>query len=189
MQNLPAQPIYQATTPQPIQVVKPSSNRLIIILPIIIFLISALAGFFISKNFIPPVRPKPQGYPFTDITNLPVKFELLQNSILSNWSAHVQGKIATKSQDSFTLKPITIEYTATGSAVVKEIGSSNSLKIIYIPGKTTFKQNIAATQTEAKLTEVNFSDIPLESVVNGTIESYQPGRDQRTVIGKKFVIQ
>lgn len=170
---------------QPPQVVIPKSqydlSKLLLILPVAIFIISAVAAFYISKSFLQFKQSPPSSYPntITDPQALPIKFELLQSSVLSNWSGHVQGKIIQKTNDSFTLKPVTLEYTATGSAVIKEAaGEFNNLKVVYIAGKTTFKRGSSV---------INFPDVSLGAIVNGAVEIFK-SQDTGTAIGTDFII-
>lgn len=164
MDNLPNQ------TP-PFNTNSPAVNNLsvnsikILALVVVIFFLSSLTGFIISKTLLTE-KPSSRIYSLpTNTENLPVKLDLLQNTMMTNWSGGIDGKVIDKTEDSFTISPILKQYNPDGTREFKEASSSSNMKIIYINGKTVLK-------TSSPSATLNFSDLIINSIISGTVEIY-----------------
>lgn len=182
MDNLPEQNL-----PQNLSAPKRKPPYLLLILPVTVFIISSSVGFFLSRMFFSANQQPSQDYPLTDTASIPVELELLQNSILSNWSGQVEGKVVAKDQSSFTIIPVVKQYSPDGVLEFKEASGSSTLKIIYIPDKTVIKKSLSDNEYNPESETLNFSDLITNSVISVTVEIYTKSK-QPAIIGRTISI-
>lgn len=179
---------------EPVVIVKPEpfrflTRRLLLILLILlsVFIISGLIGFF-GTRILNPKRLPIQGYPLSkEQINLPISQQLLQHPALSLWSAHVKGKVIGKDDQSFTVAQIIEEFGPKGSYKIKEATNGATLSIIYDQGKTFLKQEPHDDEA-TKAAQVNFSNLTVGSIVNGSVK-IQKTDEGWEVIGGNFFIK
>lgn len=151
------------------------SIKLVLIIAVT-FLSSFILGFLTVK-FAPIFKDKPvDGFFLTKSVNLAFPPELLQNPMFSNWTARVEGKVIDKRDQFLIISHIVKEYTATGSSTIREIYDGQTLQIVFIPSKTTFRPPIAS-----------LSALPVDSIITGNVEIYRTG-NKWALIGNRFSI-
>lgn len=175
---------------QPIVIIKTKVpfylSRKFYLLGVAVLIISIVIGIFTAK-YSPFFKSKATDqFLLKEPAKLPISLDLLQNSMLSNWTARVEGRIMAKDIQSFTISHIQRQFSATGSAAIKDVGDSKQLQIIYLKDKTSFKQTKHTREKEETIT-INFPDLTIGSLVTGTIEMYQTN-NKWFLIGKNFTI-
>lgn len=163
----------------------------LIIMLLLIFIVSGVLGFFLSKR-LESIKPA-RGYPVSRDTNLLLPKELLQNPILSLWSAQVQGKVVAKTENSFTLAPVKFENDPkTGSTSSTDISNSQNMIIIYNKDRTELREIQAVQGTDENVSikhkTIRLSDLELGKIVMGSVDFDKKG-ESFEVVGKRLDIQ
>lgn len=141
-----------------------------------IFILSILSGTIVSG-----IMKEQKDYILPDNAILPIPKELLQNPVLSGWSAHVKGRVIAKGNNTFTISHV-IEKFVNRTRTIKDANDGKIMEIEYVPGITMFKQ-----YTQSGIRNVEFGDLAVGSIVNGGITISQ-SNGMWKIIGGSFGI-
>lgn len=118
---------------------------------------------------------------------LPVSQELLQNPLLSSWSAHVSGRVIAKTNSTFTISHI-IEEFGNRTHTIKDANDGKQMEIMYVSGITVFKKGAQTESEQFAFDNISFEDVYIGSVVNGNVKILQSD-GQMKIKGGEFFVQ
>lgn len=140
-----------------------------------VFVLSVLLGVVLSMAL------KASGATPDMPADMPVSQELLQNPMLSSWSASVKGRVIAKTEDAFTISHI-IEEFGRGTFTVKDANDGVTMEITYVPGITVLKQD---SRTGGK--QITLEELAINSIVNGGVSIVQSERQMKVQGGALIV--
>ena len=154
--------------PQDNTSVSTRKNFLYIFIILLVFMLSSLLGYSVQKVVVAkkeqslnPPTTKPVGTPLEAIVG---------NSMFSQWSARVKGRLTGVDSASFTISPIIEQYQQDGKRIIIDLPSSNlPTKIYIIKGKTEFYQ-VTYHDGVPQKTQIAYENIPIGSIIEGSVE-------------------
>lgn len=169
-------------------------HRLIFVL--IVFTLGIGFGVLGVRVFLPPQQQQPPSSPPAEsvifleqnfsapravVEELPFSLDLLQNPVLTLWSAAVSGKIIAKTDDSFTISHVLFGFDPQKNTLqIEDIDDAKTLRILYISEQTEFRLvfpqegNLQEGRSGKNIIQIpeeviDFADLPIGVVVEGNV--------------------
>jgi hypothetical protein len=142
---------------------------LYIVLFLFLFIISFFGAVYFSKGLykqktVVVNTPAPQD----EKINVPIYLKEINNSMLSDWTASVLGRVTSKEQYDFQIQPVERIFPKEGGTAYKDIDNATPLTIISNSSSHYYFLNTVAGQSQEKV-PAQFADVKEGEILNGSV--------------------
>ena len=135
-----------------------SSKHISVFSLIIIFNLSMFAGLIVSFLIMRSINAVPD--------NAPVSKELLENQMISSWSAVVKGRVVEKTGSTFIITHIIEELDPVYS--IRDVNDGKTMEITYTPEKTVFLFGSSGQK-------ISLDELAVGSIIRGYVTIVKSG--------------